>query len=55
MWAKVSSAKGHGYASAVPYTHSALLRTVEELLRVRPLLGDAAHAPDLRALFTTLP
>jgi len=49
------SAKGHGYASAVPYTHSALLRTVEELLGVRPLLGDAAHAPDLRALFTTLP
>jgi|GEM_PF-1135383 len=49
------AAKGRGYASAIPYTHSALLRTVQEILGVRPLLGDARHAPDLRALFRTFP
>ena len=49
------SAKGHGYASATSYTHSALPRTVAEILEVRLLLGDAAHVPDLCALFTALP
>jgi len=49
------SAKGHGDVSAARYTHSGLLCTVEEILGVRPLLGDAARAPDLRALFTALP
>jgi hypothetical protein len=48
-------ARGHGYASTRAYTHSALLRTVEEIFGVRPLLGDAAHAPDLRDLFTAFP
>ncbi len=48
-------AKGHGYTSTLHYTHSALLRTVQEILGVRPLLGDARHAPDLRDLFVTWP
>jgi len=48
-------AKGHGYASRVHHTHSATLRTLQEIFGVRPLLGDAAHAPNLRDLFTTFP
>jgi phospholipase C len=48
-------AKGHGYASAVHYTHSALLRTVQEILGVTPLLGAAATSPDLRDLFQQFP
>jgi hypothetical protein len=44
-------AKGHGYASTVHYTHSALLRTIQEILGVTPLLGAAAGSPDLRDLF----
>ncbi len=44
-------AKGHGYASAVHYTHSSTLRTIQEIFKVRPLLGDAANAADLSDLF----
>ncbi len=44
-----------GYASTRHYTHSSTLRTIEEIFDVRPLLGDAAHASDLRSLFTTFP
>ena len=44
-------AKGHGYADTRRYTHSALLRSLQEIFRVRPFLGDAAHSPDLRTLF----
>jgi hypothetical protein len=47
-------AKGHGYHNAIPYTHSSLLRTVEELLGVPPL-GAAAQANDLGDLFRTWP
>jgi hypothetical protein len=46
-------AKGHGYASRLHYTHSSLLRTLEEIFGVAPLLGDAANATDLRDLYTT--
>src|SRR5205085_6691473 len=35
------SARGHGYSNAIHYTHSSLLRTLEEIFGVRPLLGDA--------------
>ncbi len=45
----------HGYKNEVRYTHSSLLRTLEEMFKVGPLLGAAAHAPDLKDLFTTLP
>ncbi len=44
-----------GYANDIPYTHSSLLRTVEEIFGVEPLLGDAANATDLSDLFTTFP
>lgn len=48
-------AKGRGYTNTLHYTHSSLLRTVQELYGVTPLLGDAAHATDLRDLFSTFP
>ncbi len=48
-------AKGHGYTSLLPYTHSSLLRTVQEILGVHPFLGDARTARDLRDLFVTVP
>ena len=43
----------HGlpYASSVNYTHSSDLRTMQEIFRVGPLLGDAANANDLSDLF----
>jgi hypothetical protein len=44
-----------GFASYRRYTHSSTLRTIEEILGVRPFLGGAATAPDLRALFVRLP
>lgn len=46
-----------GYASQRHYTHSSLLRTIQEILGVTPLLRDAAHATDLADLFArgTLP
>ncbi len=49
------AAKGHGYVTTLHYTHSALLRTVQEIFGVTPLLGAARQAPDLRALFKTFP
>jgi len=48
-------AKGHGYHTSIHYTHSSTLRTIEEIFGVRPLLGDARHATDLRSLFRTFP
>jgi phosphatidylinositol-3-phosphatase len=48
-------ARGHGYASTIHYTHSSTLRTLQEIFGVKALLGDAAHATDLRNLFTTFP
>ena len=48
-------AKGKGYSNDLPYTHSSMLRTVQEIFGVTPLLGDAANAQDLSDLFTTFP
>jgi hypothetical protein len=45
------SAKGGGYSNTTHYTHSSLLRTIEEIFHLTPLLGDAARATDLRDLF----
>jgi len=42
---------GRPYASPVNYTHSSDLRTMQELFRVGPFLGDAANANDLSDLF----
>lgn len=48
-------AKGHGYANEIPYTHSSMLRTLQEIFGVSPWLGDAANATDLGDLFKTFP
>ena len=40
-------AKGYGYASALNYTHSSDLKTMQEIFHVGPLLGDAAAAGTL--------
>ena len=40
-----------GYSNTLRYSHSSLLRTVEEAFNVSPLLGDAANALDLSDLF----
>jgi phosphatidylinositol-3-phosphatase len=42
---------GFPYASPVFFTHSSDLRTMQEIFRVGPLLGDAANANDLSDLF----
>jgi hypothetical protein len=44
-------ARGGGYFNTVHYTHSSLLRTVQEIFGVMPFLGDAANAVDLADLF----
>jgi hypothetical protein len=55
MIALSPDAKGGGYSNTIRYTHSSTLRTLEEIFGVTPLLGDAAHATDLRDLFKTFP
>jgi phosphatidylinositol-3-phosphatase len=42
---------GMPYASPVNYTHSSDLRTMQEIFRAGPFLGDAANATDLSDLF----
>jgi phosphatidylinositol-3-phosphatase len=42
---------GIPYASPVNFTHSSDLRTMQEIFRVGPFLGDAANAEDLSDLF----
>ncbi len=44
-----------GYSNSTHYTHSATLRTLQEIFQVSPFLGDAANGPDLSDLFTNLP
>jgi hypothetical protein len=44
-------AKGNGYQNHIAYTHSSLLRTVQEIVGVTPLLGDADRATSLSDLF----
>jgi len=46
-------AKGGGYQNSIHYTHSSLLRTLQEIFSVGPFLGDAANATDLKDLFKT--
>ncbi len=48
-------AKGAGYKSTVKLYHSSLVRSVEEIFGITPLLRDAANQPDLSDLFTTFP
>ena len=49
------AAKGGGYSNTLPYTHSSLLRTIQEIFGVTPLLGDAGQAANLSDLFVTFP
>lgn len=44
-----------GYHNEIYYTHSSLLRTMEEIFKVSPMLGGAATATDLHDLFSKLP
>lgn len=44
-------AKGDGYSNARHYTHSSLLRTLQDIFGVSPYLGDAANAENLSDLF----
>jgi hypothetical protein len=48
-------AKGGGYHNSIHYTHSSLLRTVQEMLGLSPSLGGAATATDLGDLFKSWP
>ena len=48
-------AKGKGFVNTVHYTHSSTLRTFQDMLGVRPYLGDAAKANDLADLFIPVP
>ncbi len=45
------SAKGNGYHNGIRYDHSSLLRTLQEIFGVSPLLRNAASASDLSDLF----
>jgi len=47
-------ARGGGYSNTIHYTHSSLLRTLQEIFGVVPWLGDAANATDLSDLFMRL-
>ncbi|MEP6984257.1 MAG: alkaline phosphatase family protein, partial [Chloroflexota bacterium] len=44
-----------GYSNTIRYTHGSMLRTLQELFGVKPLLGDAAVATDLSDLFQIYP
>jgi hypothetical protein len=47
--------KGGGYQSSKRYFHSSLLRTMQEIFGLSPLLNDAANQPDLSDLFSAFP
>jgi hypothetical protein len=53
--AKAKGQPGHPYVGSMMYYHSSMLRTVEEIFNVTPLLRDAANKPNLSDLFTSLP
>jgi len=44
-------ARGGGYGNSIHYTHSSLLRTLQEIFGVSPWLGDTVNATDLSDLF----
>ncbi|MGI8772386.1 MAG: alkaline phosphatase family protein [Acidobacteriaceae bacterium] len=43
------------YSNQVPYTQASILRTLEEIFRVSPMLGDAEKVNDLRDMFPVTP
>ncbi len=44
-----------GYSSPTVFTHSSMLRTLQEIFGVSPFLRDAKSATDLSEFFTTFP
>jgi hypothetical protein len=44
-----------GYSNSIKYTHSSLLRTLQDIFSVTPYLRDADKAENLSDLFTTFP
>jgi phosphatidylinositol-3-phosphatase len=48
-------AKGGGYSNSIYYTHSATLRTIQEIFGIQPFLGASAESNDLRDMFRTFP
>jgi len=48
-------AKGNGYSNTTYYDHGSMLRTIQEIFSVKPLLGDAKKQTDLSDMFTAFP
>jgi hypothetical protein len=48
-------AKGNRYSNTVYYTHGSMLRTVQEIFGVYPLMRNAASETDLHDLFQVFP
>ena len=51
----LSSKAKVGYSNTTKYYHSSMLRTVQEIFGVTPLIRDAANQPSLSDLFTSFP
>jgi len=47
-------ARGGGYSNNIHYTHSSLLRSLQQIFHVGPLLNDATNATNLSDLFRPL-
>jgi phospholipase C len=48
-------AKGNGYSNSTHYTHGSMLRTIQEIFSVKPLLRDAKTETDLSDMFSVFP
>jgi hypothetical protein len=48
-------AKGNGYSNTIHYTHGSMLRTMQEIFSVKPLLRDAKTEKDLSDMFSVFP
>jgi phospholipase C len=48
-------AKGNGYSNSIRYTHGSMLRTIQEIFSVKPLLRDAGKEKDLSDMFSVFP
>ena len=55
MIALSPKAKGSGYQSTAMYYHSSMVRTVQEIFSLTPLLNDAANQPSLSDMFKSFP
>jgi hypothetical protein len=51
----LASSAANPQGSNIHYTHGSMLRTLQEIFGVGPLLRDAAKEPDLRDMFTVFP